>query len=43
MRIANLGERQRTRSVIPSTLASDAVHQQLFEVHTTSGLMAGKA
>jgi hypothetical protein len=36
-------ERQRTRSIPPPMLASDAVHRQLVEVLTTSGLAAGKA
>jgi hypothetical protein len=43
MKIANPCKRQCTGSIILPMLVSDAVHRQLIEVLTTSGLAAGKA
>jgi hypothetical protein len=43
MKIANPSERQYVGAQVMAKLFSDAVHQQLIEVLTTIGLVAGKA
>jgi hypothetical protein len=42
MKIANPSERKRTGTQVPPLPVSDAVHRQLIEVLTTSGLATGK-
>lgn len=43
MNLANSKERQRTESIILSTLGSHAIHQQFVETLITSGLTVEKA